>query len=164
MDVQLANRPSAARGSLTLEEDIMLHANTIAKGALFNVQANDRKVNGPAMTGNFEVNSERINVSGYLKVARESGKDYLNLKIGEKSGPVFYGKLFRNVDKKGEKSPDYSGYVELGIGNDAPQLRVAGWRMKSRDQQTPYISLELAPPMKNADSDGSEGEGDELPL
>lgn len=142
----------------------MLNADTKAKGALFTVKANDRKDNGPTMTGNFEVNSSKISVAAFLKVSKESGKDYLNLKIGEKEGPSFYGKLFRNTEKKAEKSPDYTGYVELGTGNDAPQLRIAGWKAKSRDQKTSYISLEIAPPMKNTDSENSENECDELPL
>jgi len=142
----------------------MLQADTKAKGALFKVKADARKDNGPSMTGNFEVNSKKISIGAFLKVSKESGKDYLNLKVGDKEGPVFYGKLFRNTEKKGEKSPDYTGYVELDTGNDAPQLRIAGWKAKSRDQKTSYISLELAPPMKKADSDGSEGEGEELPL
>jgi hypothetical protein len=137
----------------------MLLDNTRAKGALFSVKAADRKDNGPRMTGSFEVNSKRISLAAFSKVSKRSGQQYLNLKVGEKDGPTFYGKLFRNADKKGDKSPDYSGYVELGTGNDAPQLRIAGWRAKSRDQKTSYISLDLAPPQQHAE--GRDGDDEE---
>jgi uncharacterized protein (DUF736 family) len=151
-------------GIFNFKEDIMLQINTKAKGALFTVKADERKDNGPSMTGHFEANSQKISIAAFLKVSKESGKDYLNLKMGEKDGPIFYGKLFRNTDKKGEKSPDYSGYVELGIGDDVPQLRIAGWRMKSRDQKTSYISLELAPPIKKTESECDNNEINALPL
>jgi uncharacterized protein (DUF736 family) len=141
----------------------MLQASTTAKGALFIVKSDARKVNGPAMTGTLEVNSQKIQIAAFLKVSRETGKDYLNLKIGQKYSPAFYGKLFRNKDKRGEQSPDFTGYVELGNGNNAPQLRLAGWQAKSRDQKTSFISLDLAPPMRKTESVGVE-EGEELPL
>ena len=142
----------------------MLHAQTNAKGALFNIKAADRRDNGPVMSGNFEVNAKKINVAAFLKISRESGKDYLNLKIGTTGGPVFYGRLFRNDDKLGDSSPDYSGYVELGTGRDAPQLRIAGWKVRPKNQSAVYISLDIAPPLRSSSPAKSEPEDEALPL
>lgn len=88
------------------------------KGVLFNVKVDVCKDNGLLMIGNFEVNFKKISIGVFLKVFKEFGKDYLNLKVGDKEGFVFYGKFFCNMDKKGEKFFDYIGYVELSIGND----------------------------------------------
>lgn len=139
----------------------MLNAETKAKGALFTVKAEDRKENGPIMTGNFELEEGKIAIAAFLKTAKETGKQYLNLKVGNKNDQPLYGRLFRVEEKKGEKSPDYTGYVALGSDEEAPELRVAGWKTKSKDGNTSYISLVIEPPAKKSEGNG---EGSELPL
>jgi hypothetical protein len=132
----------------------MFSVDTKAKGALFRPDV--RKDNGPILTGTFEVNSKKISVAGFLKTSN-SGVDYLNIRVGEKEGPVFYGKLFKNSDKKDQNSPDYTGYLEINAGEDVSRLRIAGWKSKSRDKNLSYISLEMAPPLRKLESAGAEG-------
>lgn len=139
----------------------MLTDTTQAQGALFSVNENDRVPNGPLMTGNVEHNSIKIGLSAFLKMSAETGTEYLNLKIGDprKNDPVFYGRLFRNSDKRKEKSPDYTGYIELTAEKDGPTLRVSGWKKLSRDKSRQYISLDIAPPTSSPDAGNSNTSG-----
>lgn len=143
----------------------MLTETTEAKGALFTLKPETRRVNGPVMTGIFEIDAERIEIAAFKRISRGTNLEFLNLRIG-KSGTEakpLYGKLFRNDQKKSEKSPDYSGYVDLGSDENAPQLRIAGWRTRSNDGKTLYISLDLSPPLPQGESSDATS-ADALPL
>lgn len=126
----------------------LLSLHPCAKGALF-------KLNGPAvsdgsapvMTGNFEIASQsKLPVKAFLKKGASSGSEYLNLQIGDEKTGIYYGRLFRNIPKFRNNSPDFTGYVSLGDTANSPQLRLAGWELFHGDPPSPYISLEIGAP------------------
>jgi uncharacterized protein (DUF736 family) len=51
------------------------------------------------------------------------------------------GSLFREQDKKSEKSPDYTGKVKI----DGKELRIAGWIKQSKGGSS-YLSLAFSEP------------------
>jgi hypothetical protein len=61
---------------------IMLDGNTRAKFVLFAIPAAERVEDGPLMRGMLETEQGRINVAGWKRVARDSGNEYLSLKVG----------------------------------------------------------------------------------
>ncbi len=135
----------------------MLTIETKANGALFNTEPEGRNPNGPVMTGTLDVADQKVRVAAFLKAAKESGKNYLSIKIGDerKQEPIFHGKLFASEDKRGEKSPDYTGYISLEASDDAPHLRIAGWKKVDRNGK-PFISIEVAAPRKVSSDEASE--------
>lgn len=143
-----------------------LSTTTKAKGALFNVEKNDIKENGPVMTGSIEVAEQKILLSGFLRTASTNGTNYLSLAL---SAPLpegyseadkdtqlrYYGKLFRQAEKRTMASPDYTGFISVlpctsqnqytnEEWDDAPTLQVWGWRKRNADG-TSRISLNIAP-------------------
>ena len=51
------------------------------------------------------------------------------------------GSLFREQEKKSEKSPDYTGKVKI----EGKELRLAGWIKQTKSGDT-YLSLALSEP------------------
>lgn len=129
----------------SMSDSGLLNAQTCAKGALF-------KLNGPAisdgsapvMTGSLEIASHpKLPVVAFLKKGSSSGSEYLNLKIGDEKTGIYYGRLFRNIPKFRNNSPDFTGYVSLADTANSPQLRLAGWEMFHGDPPSPYISFAI---------------------
>ena len=160
----------AARSSVKKEIQ-MLNANTEAKFVLFNIKPAERVQDGPVMRGILEIEGEgdaepvKVNVAAWHKVGRESGAEYLSLKVANNSadnpeqysvGP-FYGRLFKQViaQKQGEKVR-YFGFIEdsektgtdeggRGIYRTNWQIRVTAKRATSNDGKTRYVGGKVAP-------------------
>ena len=173
-EVDHAAEPAAATS--TSKEISMLNADTTAKFVLFNIRAADRVENGPVMRGFVEIEGEaaegeekpealKVNVAAWPKVGRESGGDYLSLKIGNNSAEhpevytvgQFFGRLFRHVEQKttGDKKR-YFGFIEdsertgadengRGIYQTHWQLRINAKPTNSNDGKTHYIAGAVAP-------------------
>lgn len=134
--------------------NIVLPSELVTTGALFNIKTEDRIENGPIMSGSIEVQDETMPVSGFHQIA-ESGLVYLGLSFGAENNTHYFGKLFRNENKRSVNAPDYTGYIALlpcteknqytnEEWDNAPQLRVSGWRKRSADG-TARIALSIAP-------------------
>ena len=143
-----------------------LSTTTKAKGALFNVAPEDRKENGPIMTGSIEIGSEKFHISGFTRTASSTGELYLSVALSARlpdgytesdreNQLRYYGKLFRQSEKRSEASPDYTGFITVlpcttpnQYTNDewdaAPNLQVWAWRKRNADG-TSRISLSIAP-------------------
>lgn len=143
-----------------------LSTKTKAKGALFNVEKSDIKENGPIMTGSIEIAEQKIMLSGFLRTSSTTGTNYLSLALSaplpegytdadKESQLRYYGKLFRQVEKRSMTSPDYTGFISVlpctsqnqytnEEWDDAATLQVWGWRKRSADG-TSRISLSIAP-------------------
>ena len=164
----------------TTGDHAMLNANTQGKFVLFNIRAAERVVDGPVMRGFIELATAegsdtepvKINVAGWSKVARDTGTEYLGLKIGNNDpehpdvysvGP-FYGRLFRQAaDTKIGDKVRYWGFVEdaqrTGIDEDGRgvyathwQLRINAKRQISKDGHTRYIAGTVAPGIEHLDA------------
>jgi hypothetical protein len=172
------------------KEISMLNENTRAKFVLFNISAADRVQDGPVMRGFVEIDGEaaageakpeplKVNVAAWSKVGRESGSNYLSLKIGNNTaehpdvysvGP-FFGRLFRQVEHKpnGDKKR-YFGFIEDSerVGEDENgrgeyqthwQLRIHAKPATSNDGKTHYIAGAVMP-----SQDDRAAQDDDLPF
>jgi len=113
-------------------------------GALFTVAADRKVANGPLMTGLINLTEkDSVEMAAFIKTGKESGKEYLSLKIQTGKGDTapLYGRLFRTEAKKSDKAADYFGAIDLGAGDNAPELRIAGWKRTSKDGKTQFVSL-----------------------
>lgn len=140
----------------------VLNAATNAKFVLFGIARTDRVANGPVMRGFVEIKSEgnsppaKVNVAAWLKIGRNSGSEYLSLKVGNNSaetpedftvGP-FYGRLFRQIEGTRTRyfgfieDAEKTGEDENGQGTYAThwQLRVNAKPAVSNDGKTHYIT------------------------
>jgi hypothetical protein len=160
---------------------IMLDGNTRAKFVLFAIPAAERVEDGPLMRGLLETEQGRINVAGWKRVARDSGNEYLSLKVGNTRpreegasrgapeewllGP-FYGRLFKEVTtRRAVKATRYFGFIEHAekIGEDAKtkqglykthwQVHVKARPSVSSDGRTHYISGTASPASVKAEAD-----------
>jgi len=149
----------------------LLNATSSAKFVLFGIPRAEQVADGPVMRGFLEVRTEenaepaKVNVAAWLKIGRQSGTEYLSLKVGNNSaenpdvytvGP-FYGRLFRQIEERGEaKRTRYFGFIENAekTGEDEDgrgtyrthwQLRLSAKPAVSNDGKTHYISGQLAP-------------------
>lgn len=129
-------------------------------GALFNIKTEDRTEGGPIMSGSIEIGEHNMPVSGFLEVA-ESSLEYLALSLGGAEKTHYYGKLFRNTEKKNDRSPDYTGFITVlaceggskhstDVWDEAPTLRVTGKKMRNSDG-TARVALTVAPTKISAD-------------
>jgi hypothetical protein len=173
------------RGSVEPGNDaapLALDGQTRAKFVLFAIPASERVEDGPVMRGLLETPQGRINVAGWKRVARDSGNEYLSLKVGntrprEEGAPrgrpdewligPFYGRLFKEVTmRRGIGSTRYFGFIENAekIGEDATtqqglykthwQLHVKARPSVSSDGLTPYISGTASPAGARAVEEG----------
>jgi hypothetical protein len=146
---------------------VVLDGSTRGKFLLFAIPVEERVEGGPVMRGLIETEQGRINVAGWKRVARDSGNDYLSLKVGNTKprdansssddpdewqvGP-FYGRLFKEVNaRRGTKAVRYFGFIENAekVGEDAEsgrgvyetrwQLQIKASPEVSNDGRTPYI-------------------------
>jgi hypothetical protein len=146
-----ASAAVAAAASLELAITQSLHAS----GALFNIEPERRKDNGPIMSGTLRADSGvAVPVSLFREQAEDTGLIYASLAIGGKAKTKFYGKLFHTENEPGS-GPMYSGFiVVLPVDRpeqhsaeawaNAPGLQVCGWRRRSADGKA-RISLSIAP-------------------
>ncbi len=142
---------------MTLSRDSRL------KGALFGVAPGMTHATGaPTMTGFLESATGRIPVAAFERQARISGRQYLNLKIGERGPEVLFGKLFpQSAYARGSESsgaavpghsspgpdrPQFSGYVKLTGKENGHALRIAAWFVMGQRQR--YLSLVVEPDLR----------------
>jgi hypothetical protein len=150
-----------------------LHAQTEAKFVLFNIPAKERVAGGPVMRGFVEIEAPEEDaepvkvqqVAGWSEVARDSGREYLSLKVANTEsedrelysvGP-FYGRLFKTVTRtKAGEVMRYFGFIEDAekVGEDEQgrgvyerhwELAIRAKRAVSGDGRTVYISGHLGP-------------------
>lgn len=152
---------------------IALDGNTRGKFVLFAIPVDERVDDGPVMRGLIETEQGRVNVAGWKRVARDSGNDYLSLKVGNtkprdadspKDAPdewligPFYGRLFKEVNvRRGVKTARYFGFVEHAekVGEDEEshkgvykthwQLQIKAAPAVSNDGRTAYIGGTASP-------------------
>lgn len=112
--------------------------------ALFMIAAADRKENGPLMSGSINLpEDKKLPFSAFAKLSKE-GKNYFSLSVGGADSEHQYGALFPATEKKTDKSPDYTGSIDLVKGGDE-RLRVVGWKRAAAGTGKTYISLALSP-------------------
>ena len=155
----------------------MLNQNTTGKFVLFNIKPAERVVDGPVMRGFVEIAGEgaeplKIQVAAWARVARETGNEYLSLKVGNNNldapetytiGP-FYGRLFRQaVEGRNGDRVRYWGFVEdaervsedddgRGVYEKRWELRINAKRAVSGDGTVHYISGHVGPGVDAADA------------
>jgi hypothetical protein len=131
----------------------------MSSAVLFIVE--DRKPDGPVYSGSIEANSVKVPMSGFLKQAQESGKDYLNLTIGDKDQAHYYGVLFKNRRVQDNLNQTYSGNIKLlrvepgakftpEEWDKAPTLKLSGLRVRSANGSA-RINLSVAPSLVEDD-------------
>jgi hypothetical protein len=102
----------------------------------------DRSEDGPVYSGSIEISGVKVPMSGFLKQAQESGKDYLNLTIGDKNQAHYYGVLFKNRRIQENLNQSYSGNIKVlrveggttytpEQWDNAPTLKLSGLRVRS---------------------------------
>ena len=145
----------------------MLNATTKANFALFNFvpKAGDGDMDKeyPLMSGFLENPEFKVHVGAFLKVAKESGKQYLSLSVGnEKDEKTFYGRLFKET--KPGKEDSYFGYIEETVKVPAKkkseedvyetvwQLGIRAKQTVSEDGKKKYISGSVYPITKKGQS------------
>ncbi|KVE33099.1 hypothetical protein [Burkholderia sp. TSV86] len=140
----------------------MLNETTRTTAALFPVDEDHARDNGPMFTGSIKLEGVSVPLSAFLKEAKNgSERRYLDLSIGAKGQVHYSGRLFRNEQKKTAKSPDYTGYVVVlamnpGVKNEytdedweaAPRLIVYGRRVRNADNSV-RIALDVLPKRSN---------------
>jgi hypothetical protein len=152
----------------TGESVITLNGSTRAKFCLFAIPEGERVEDGPVMRGFLETDAGKVNVAGWKKFARDSGNEYLSLKVGNTKkrdddtpedapdewlvGP-FYGRLFKEITvSRGEKRTRYFGFVEDSVKTGEDEATGKGiyrtnWQVQVRakpdvsgDGRTRYIN------------------------
>lgn len=173
--VQEKTTPTQASASaVNAASAITLDATTRGKFVVFGIPAVDRVEEGPVMRGFIETETGKINLAGWKKNGRESGTEYLSLKVGNPKpraegtaddatdewliGP-FYGRLFKEVVKVGEqtKVKRYFGFIEdsqkigeepgthKGVYRTNWQIQIKAKPDISTDQKTHYINGSVFP-------------------
>jgi len=168
---------SGVSESANVAESIaILGAHAQAKFVLFAIGPEERVDSGPVMRGFIELpavdgaEAPKINVAGWAKVGRESGAEYLSLKVGNTRQPSeplegaaqwdvgpFYGRLFKETNRArhGERIR-YFGFIEHSerVGEDQSlrgiykthwQVTIRAKRATSSDGRTTYITGTVAP-------------------
>lgn len=69
------------------------------------------------------------------------------------------GSLFREKEKKSEKSPDYTGKVKI----EGKELRLAGWIKQTKAGDT-YLSLALSEPREGGMTARPQANNDDIPF
>jgi hypothetical protein len=147
---------------------ITLNGETRGKFVLFAIPVADRVTDGPVMRGFVETDAGKVNAAGWKKTGRESGAEYLSLKIGNIKpraegtaedvadewliGP-FYGRLFKEVTQAQDaQKVRYFGFIEdsVKVGEDKKThkgIYKTNWQVQikakpdvSNDGKTHYIN------------------------
>lgn len=147
--------------------EITLDGATRAKFVLFAIPVAERVADGPVMRGFLETPAGKISMAGWKKIARDSGNEYLSLKVGNTKrreegaaadtpeewllGP-FYGRLFKETTiSRGEKRTRYFGFIEdsvkTGEERSGKGIYKTNWQIQVRakpdvsgDGRTHYIN------------------------
>jgi hypothetical protein len=164
--------------------DIALDGQTRAKLVLFAVPADERVDGGPDMRGLLEVDAGRISAAAWKRVARDTGTEYLSLKVGNTRprgegepadapqewtvGP-FYGRLFKAESQaRGVQRKRYFGFIEDAekVGEDTRshksiykthwQLQIKAHPSVSNDGRTHYIDGTVSPAGAKASAEGEQ--------
>lgn len=168
----VAEAPAVAVEKAQERAALRLDGDTRGKFVLFAIAASDRVEDGPVMRGLLETDEGKINVAGWKRVARDSGNEYLSLKVGNTKpredgagdtpdewliGP-FYGRLFKQVNEgRDGKRTRYFGFIEHSekVGEDAAshkgiyrthwQVQIKARPNVSNDGKTHYIDGTASP-------------------
>ena len=160
---------------------VTLDGNTQGKLVLFRIPKAKQVEGGPVRRGFIELKARKVDVAGWIKTGRESGTEYLSLKVGTLKprgeggaheaadewlvGP-YYGRLFYEaIEVDGVKRVQrYFGFIEDShkIGDDPAtqkgiyetrwQLQIKAKPAVSADQQTHYISGTVHPRAPQVDA------------
>jgi hypothetical protein len=112
-------------------------------GLLFPVAPEDRKANGPSLTGFLEKRIKmgdeyktvtRLEVAGFP--AEGNGKKYVRLQI---AGGLATATLFKNEEPKGENPPASSGSV--GGKEDGGNLKIAAYNQEVNGKKAFRLSI-----------------------
>lgn len=148
-----------------------LDAHVRGKFMLFAIPSAEQVAGGPVMRGFVETEAGKVNVAGWKRVGRESGNEYLSLRVGNTRTPQpgesddekwtvgpYYGRLFREVTvSRGEKRTRYFGFIEdatkAGLDEVTHEARYRTlWELQVRarpaisgDGRTGYISGTVQP-------------------
>jgi len=167
---------------------LTLDGQTRCKFVLFAIPAAERVTDGPLMRGLLETAEGKIQVAGWKRVARDSGSEYLSLKVGNtrlrdagacSDEPVewvvgpYYGRLFKaESSTRAGKRTRYFGFIEdtEKVGEDARthkglykthwQVQIKAQPSVSQDGRTHYIDGTASP----AGTKVEGGEGEPLPF
>lgn len=90
-------------------------------------------------------NSLRLDVAVWRK--NNSGKDFYSLSIGGIPATLFK----EEKQDRPESSPDYAG--SFGFGRE---MRIAGWRKKTKEGDNPYISISVVEKKAAANSERAQ--------
>lgn len=165
---QAPAEPATQPEQVSSASTVTLDGSTRGKFVLFAIPQAERVQDGPVMRGFVETEAGKINVAGWKKFARDSGNEYLSLKVGntkmrDESTPdgapdewllgPFYGRLFKEVTvSRGEKRTRYFGFVEdsvktgeepgtgKGVYRTNWQIQVQAKPSISGDRRTHYIN------------------------
>jgi hypothetical protein len=157
----------------------VLNADTRARVVMFYIPQSEQVDQGPIMRGHLEIDVEgeadpvKVNIAGWLKTGRESGKPYMSLKAGNNSeenpevytvGP-FYGRMFKQEEEmpKGKKVR-YFGFLEdstkTGEDDQGHGIYTVNWQLRinakpqvSGDGKTRYVAGAVMPNREAAVTD-----------
>ena len=157
-----------------------IDGDTRGKFVLFAIPVADRVEDGPVMRGLIETERGKVNVAAWRKLARDTGNEYLSLKVGNTNrrdeqtpdaasdewlvGP-FYGRLFKEVtsSRDGAKTR-YFGFIEDSskVGEDGKthkgiyktnwQVQIRAKPAVSHDGKTRYIDGTVTPASVRAEA------------
>lgn len=142
------------------------------RGVLFK-QYPAKKSNQPNWKGELDIEGAKHVLAGWVRKTKEE-KAYLSLALegaalGSDLESAKNGGALFSQEKKSEKSPDYSGPLEVG----GAEYRLAGWAKTSK-KGARYISLKVEKALVSS-GDGTNGtdkanganggeEGDDIPF
>ena len=163
---------NAASNTQELEETMQVDGRTRGRVCLFPIPKADRVADGPVMRGFLETDAGQIQLAAWKRIGRESGNEYLSLKLGNTKRPdanaspdaaeqwmvgPFYGRLFKQVSGEGEKQKTrYFGFFEKsdktgvdsaseqGIYSKEWQLQIAA-KPATYGEDQPYITGDAFP-------------------
>lgn len=157
----------------------IMNADTSARVVMFYIPTDEQVTDGPIMRGHLEIDVEgqtepvKVNVAGWLKHGRDSGKPYMGIKVGTNTkehpevysvGP-YHGRMFKQVEEKATGAKvRYFGFIEDSVktGEDDEgrgiytvkwQLRINAKPQVSGDGKTRYLSGTVVPNREIAGAD-----------
>lgn len=177
--------PAAATQTEAPASVLTLNGTTRGKLVLFAIPRSELVDDGPVMRGFVETPEGKIDAAGWKKTARDTGVEYLSLKLGNTRKPAedapagepveyvvgpFYGRLFRETKTDRDSGRTvvkrYWGYIEKAdkIGTDPRgqavyknvwELAVQAKPAISGDNRTHYINGMVSPKAHDQDEQDS---------